>query len=70
MPDTLQELERERHGIFREIDELGDFRAGSIAPTTGQNPDKPNSESSDDGKHGAEGYLALCKEIVERGVNL
>ena len=30
MPDTLQELERERQGIFRQIDELGDFRAGSI----------------------------------------
>ena len=50
MPDTLQELERERQGIFRQIDEPGDFRAGSITPTTGQNPDKPNSESSDDGK--------------------
>ena len=44
MPDTIQELERERQGIFRRIDELGDFRAGSITPTTGQNPDKPNSE--------------------------
>ena len=30
MPDTIQELERERQGIFRQIDELGDFRAGSI----------------------------------------
>jgi len=30
MPDTLQELERERQGIFRQIDELEDFRAGSI----------------------------------------
>jgi hypothetical protein len=26
-------------GIFRQIDEPEDFRAGSIAPTTGQNPD-------------------------------
>jgi len=44
MPDTIQELDRERQGIFRQIDELGDFRGGSITPTTGQNPDKPNSE--------------------------
>ena len=44
MPDTIQELERERQGIFRQIDELRDFRAGSIAPTTGQNPDTSNSE--------------------------
>jgi len=48
--DTIQELEPKRQGIFRQIDEPGDFGAGSIAPTTGQNPDKPNSESSDDGK--------------------
>jgi len=39
MPDTTQELERERQGIFRQIDGLGDFRAWSITPTTGQNPD-------------------------------
>ena len=39
MPDTIQELGRERRDIFRQIDEPGDFRAGSITPTTGQNPD-------------------------------
>ena len=39
MPDTIQELEQERQRIFRQIDELGDFGAGSFTPTTGQNPD-------------------------------
>ena len=37
-------------GISRQIDEPGDFRAESIAPTTEQNPDKPNSGASDDGR--------------------
>jgi hypothetical protein len=44
MPDTIEEVGRKRQGFFREMDEPGYFRAGSITPTTGQKPDKPSSE--------------------------
>jgi len=62
MPDTLQELERERQGISRQIGELGDFRAGSITPTTGQNPDKPNSEWSS--PRTARGFPAMIYHYI------
>jgi len=44
MPDTVEELGQERQGIYRQVDEAGDFCAGSITPTPGQNPDKTSSE--------------------------
>jgi hypothetical protein len=70
IPDTIQELERERQGIFRQIDELWDFRAGSITPTAGQNPDKPDSEQSDDGKQWGRRLFNLMQGNGREGVNL
>ena len=41
MSDSLTELENRRTEIFREIDQLGDLRPGSITPTSGR-CGKPN----------------------------
>ena len=36
MPDSLQELEKRRANLLRQISQLGDFRPGSITTTQGR----------------------------------
>jgi hypothetical protein len=36
MPDSLAQLEKQRMELFRQITDLGDFRRGSITPTSGK----------------------------------
>ena len=36
MPDSLAQLEKQRTELFRQITDLGDFRRGSVTPTSGK----------------------------------
>ena len=36
MPDSLAQLEKQRTELFRQIADLGDFRRGSVTPTSGK----------------------------------
>ena len=36
MPDSLAQLEKQRTELFRHIADLGDFRRGSVTPTSGK----------------------------------
>jgi len=85
MPDSLQELEKRRANLLRQISQLGDFRPGSITTTQGRcgnpnchchRPDEPGHGPNPrltykvDGKTVTESFITpAAQRKAEREVN-
>ena len=85
MPDSLQELEKRRTNLLRQISQLGDFRPGSITTTQGRcgnrnchchRPDEPGHGPNPrltykvDGKTVTESFTApAAQRKAQREVN-
>lgn len=62
MPDSLPQLEAQRTDLFRQLGTLGDFRRGSISPTSGK-CGKPSCHCAqrDDPGHGP--HFRLTRKV-------
>jgi hypothetical protein len=65
MSDPLPQLEAQRNDLFRQLASLGDFRRGSITPTSGK-CGKPNCHCARRGDSGHGPNLRLTRRIDGR----